>query len=72
VRLHATAALHAVRATLTRGGRALARARRERLAGSGRLVLRARLRAGSYRVRVVALDAQGARVAASGVVRVRR
>jgi len=64
VRLRTTGALHSVRVTLSRGGRAVARARRSRLASSARLVLRARLRKGAYRVGVSALDARGRRVTA--------
>jgi trypsin len=69
VRLRTTGALHSVRVTLSRGGRAVARARRSKLASSARLVLRTRLRKGAYRVAVSALDARGRRVTARRLLR---
>jgi trypsin len=69
VRLRTTGALHAVRVTLSRGGRAVARARRTSLTRPARIVLRARLRKGAYRVSVSALDAAGHRVTARRTLR---
>jgi secreted trypsin-like serine protease len=70
VRLSTTGALHGVRATLSRGGRAVARARRAKVSAPARLVLNARLRKGAYRVSVVALDARGRRVTVRRALRV--
>jgi secreted trypsin-like serine protease len=69
VRLRTTGALHAVRVTLSRSGRAVARARRSKVARAARIVLRARLRTGAYGVSVSALDAAGRRVTARRTLR---
>jgi trypsin len=69
VRLRSTGALHAVRVTLSRGGRAVARARRSSVSRPARIVLRARLHTGAYRVSVSALDGAGRRVTARRTLR---
>ena len=71
IRLRTSAPLRDVRAKLSRGGRTVARARLTRLDGARRLAIRARLRAGTYRVRVTGVDAQRRAVVATVTVRVR-
>lgn len=74
-RVRTTATLTRLRASLRRGGRTVATARRAKLLGSsGRLVLRLRrpVRASRATLRFTARDAEGRSVRVSRVVRVRR
>lgn len=74
-RVRTTATLTRLRASLRRGGRIVATARRAKLLGSsGRLVLRLRrpVRAGRATLRFTARDAEGRSVRVSRIVRVRR
>ncbi|HEY3019258.1 MAG TPA: serine protease [Solirubrobacteraceae bacterium] len=73
LRLAATAALHDVRARLARGRATLARGRLAHLSAPRRLALRARtrLRAGRYRVAVIARDGTGRRITVRRSLRVR-
>jgi secreted trypsin-like serine protease len=72
LRLRASAPLRNVRAKLSRGGRTVARAHLARLDAARRLTVRARLRAGAYRLRITAVDAHGRGVVRTLAVRVRR
>jgi secreted trypsin-like serine protease len=72
LRLKSSAPLRDVRVKLSHGGRTVARARLARLGAARRLSVRARLRPGTYRVRVTGVDAQRRAVAATLRVRVRR
>jgi len=73
LRLRTTSALRSVRLTLRRGSRTVGSRRISRVSGTKRLTLRtrSRLRAGTYRLRLTALDGSGRRVTVTRSLRVR-